>query len=220
MALRLLDLYCGAGGAAEGYRRAGFEILGVDIDPQPRYPFDFVQLDAIALLEDLGPAAAKEYDAIHASPPCQGYSVANNVRSWTYPLLIAETRRLLKATGLPYVIENVPGAPLRATTMLCGTMFGRRFSKHRYFETNWPISRLSSPCAHMGTMKSGALIDTLRSKGHRPWSADEVRWVLDVPWMTGLETRQAIPPVYTEWIGAQLREHLEWVGLNVAKAPA
>ena len=149
--MRLLDLYCGAGGAAVGYHRAGFdEIVGVDIAPQPRYPFEFVQADALEFLAEHG----HEFDAIHASPPCQGYSIMHNLpwlRGRDYPLLILPTIEMLEALGKPYVVENVMGARHGSATLrkrgleahglkagwLCGTMFGLPFYRHRLFATNW-----------------------------------------------------------------------------------
>ena len=149
--MRLLDLFCGAGGAAFGYHRAGFdEIVGVDIAPQPRYPFEFVQADALEYVADHG----YEFDAIHASPPCQGYSIMHNLpwlRGKEYPLLILPTIEMLEGLGKPYVVENVMGARHGSKTLkkrgleahglkagwLCGTMFGLPFYRHRLFATNW-----------------------------------------------------------------------------------
>ena len=149
--MRLLDLFCGAGGAAVGYHRAGFdEIVGVDIAPQPRYPFEFVHADALEYLAEHG----HDYEAIHASPPCQGYSIMHNLpwlRGREYPLLILPTIEMLEALGKPYVVENVMGARHGSKTVqkrgleahglkagwLCGTMFGLPFYRHRLFATNW-----------------------------------------------------------------------------------
>ena len=153
--MRLLDLFCGAGGAAMGYSRAGFdEIIGVDIAPQPRYPFEFVQADALEYLAEHG------HDAIHASPPCQGYSIMHNLpwlRGREYPLLIKPTRDLMIHVGKPWVLENVMGAKWGCKNLenisrligyditdhgmkanwLCGAMFGKPFYRHRLFATNW-----------------------------------------------------------------------------------
>ena len=132
---RLLDLYCGAGGAAKGYADCGFEVTGVDIRPQANYPFPFIQDDALEYL----PKHGLDYDAYHASPPCQGYSIMRNLpwlKDKEYPMLIESTRELLNETGKPWVIENVMGAKL-AAGFLCGTMFGKRFYRHRAFEANW-----------------------------------------------------------------------------------
>lgn len=140
--MRLLDLYCKAGGAGEGYHRAGFEVVGVDIEPQKRYPHKFHQADAIEYLME----HYREFDAVHASPPCQGYCALKHLSTKEHVMLLPHTRDALDLTGLPYVIENTPGAPIRATMMLCGTMFGLKtpcgaeVQRHRYFETNWPLS--------------------------------------------------------------------------------
>jgi DNA (cytosine-5)-methyltransferase 1 len=149
--VRLLDLYCGGGGAAMGYHQAGFDdITGVDIAPQPRYPFAFVQADALEYLAEHG----HEYDLVHASPPCQGYSIMNNLpwlKDREYPLLILPTIEMLEGLGKPYVLENVMGARHGAKGLakrgieahglqagwLCGTMFGLPFYRHRLFATNW-----------------------------------------------------------------------------------
>ena len=137
--MRLLDLFCGAGGAAVGYHRAGFtEIVGVDLAEQKRYPFEFVRGDALSYLAEHG----HEFDAIHASPPCQSYSdLANRNRNGdAWPRLIEPVRDILSRTGLPYVIENVEGAPMLNAVVLCGTMFTElRVIRHRLFEANFPI---------------------------------------------------------------------------------
>lgn len=195
---RLLDLFSGAGGAAVGYHRAGFDVVGVDIAPQPRYPFKFVQGHA------LGPGALfgwpLPFDAVHASPPCQAWSRAT---AWSgdraaHPKLIEPTRGLLRVTGLPYVIENVQEArhELHDPIMLCGSQFGIRVQSHRYFEIEPPVFELMPPCHHRAS-------DASRDHGAKqPESV--FRDALDCPWMTVHEAREAIPPAYTEWIGAHL----------------
>ena len=168
--MRLLDLYCGAGGAAVGYHRAGFdEIVGVDIAPQPHYPFEFVQADALEFLADHG----HEFDAIHASPPCQGYSIMHNLpwlRGRDYPLLILPTIEMLEALGKPYVVENVMGARHGSKTLkkrgleahglkagwLCGAMFGLPFYRHRLFATNWLWLAPGHP-KHVGVIRPGPM---------------------------------------------------------------
>ena len=199
----LLDLFCGAGGAAMGYHRAGFDVIGVDINPQPHYPFTFWQTDAFTDCIPYPPPAA-----IHASPPCQAYSSATR-NDIEYPDLVADTRRLLESTGLPYVIENVPGAPLNDPTVLCGSMFGmRRIRRHRLFETNFPLS-VPSPCQHdsqrdvMNVTGHGEQGNTRRTGAH--WGADARREAMGIDWMTRDELSQSIPPAYTEYIGTQLQ---------------
>lgn len=203
---RLLDLFCGAGGAAMGYHRAGFDVVGVDINPQPNYPFEFHQADAmgwLAMLADCAAAgdardsgrASLGFDAVHASPPCQAYA---NVTSWRgskflHPDLLPEVRRLLDEIGLPYVIENVPGAPMHPTYILCGSMFGLPIRRHRWFLMNPPVMALVPSCAH----KPSDL--AFEHKNERAY-AD----AMGCDWMTAVEGRQAIPPAYTEWIGRQL----------------
>src|SRR5271157_4967892 len=132
---RLLDLFCCAGGAGVGYRRAGFEVVGVDIEPQPNYPFPFIQANALALDHEF----IASFDAVHASPPCQSYSdlAKRNRNADAWPRLVEPVRDMLIRSGLPYIIENVEGAPLRNPVVLCGTMFkGLRVIRHRLFEAN------------------------------------------------------------------------------------
>ena len=193
--MRLLDLFCGAGGAGMGYHRAGFEVTGVDIKPQPRYPFTFIQGDALEYLA----AHGAEYDVIHASPPCQFYSqIQHIVRSKDkWPELIEPVRELLIASGKPYIIENVEGAPLKIDMMLCGSMFGLGMIRHRIFETNFNLFSLMPPCNHHADM-------------YDPWhygtnQREEMSAGMGIDWfMTREEVREAIPPAYTEWIGRQL----------------
>lgn len=189
---RLLDLFCGAGGASMGYHRAGCDVVGVDITPQPRYPFEFHQADAMTFPLD-------GFDAIHASPPCQAYASVTDWRGRraSHPDLIADTRDSLNAKGRPWVIENVPEAPILAHYLLCGSMFGLRIRRHRAFETNWTALAMAWPCYH----KRDALPFT--HKGERAF-AD----AMGCEWLSAREARQAIPPAYTEHIGTQLLDHL------------
>jgi DNA (cytosine-5)-methyltransferase 1 len=212
---RLLDLFCGAGGAAMGYHRAGFDVVGVDNRPQPRYPFEFVQDDALEYLDHVHPvagmAAAPRFDAIHASPPCQAYSVLRRANPGAeYPDLVAPTRELLEQTGLPWVIENVTAAPSRSGVVLCGSMFGLPIWRHRTFESS---HLLLTPafCDHQP--------DAITVTGHSPqqWlggsrktvSRERYEAAMGIDWMTTAELVQAIPPAYTELIGQQLLAHLE-----------
>jgi len=212
---RLLDLFCGAGGAAVGYHRAGCDVTGVDIAPQPHYPYEFHQADALTFPLD-------GYDAVHASPPCQAYSVLRRANPEAeYEDLIGPTRALLEQIGLPWVIENVPGSPTRHLTVLCGSMFGlgangRQLRRHRNFETSFPV--LSPPCRHEGeaigvygggpvgryTFENGAKKDYYHRRGGYQGTADEKAQAMDIDWMNGREINQAIPPAYTEFIGGQL----------------
>jgi DNA (cytosine-5)-methyltransferase 1 len=209
--MRLLDLYCGAGGAAMGYYRAGFdEIVGVDLAPQPRYPFTFIQADALEYLSQHG----HEFDAIHASPPCQAYVQRNKNLLTKHPRLIEPTRDALVAVGKPYVIENVEGSPLRSPVRLCGTMFGLLVLRHRLFEgTNLPL--LTPPCTHWGSVASGdfAAVYGRGGKGHRhgrgirdPKSEKGPNWseAMGINWMDDAMLSQAIPPAYTQFIGEAL----------------
>lgn len=217
---RLLDLFCGAGGAAVGYDRAGFDVTGVDIEPQPRYPFRFVQADAMLILEALANAGrqATTYDAIHASPPCQAYSAMRT--TWNarkdHPDLLPPARELLKRIGLPHVIENVPGAPMAPLLLMCGSAFGLgipgyQLRRHRWFEVSgfWAMS---PPCQHRGPVigiygDHGR--DRRRKEGHgRYFTLDERKAAMGIDWMARDELDQAIPPAYAEFIGRALLERL------------
>jgi DNA (cytosine-5)-methyltransferase 1 len=205
---RLLDLFCGAGGCAVGYHRAGFtDITGVDIAPQPRYPFDFVQTDALDYLRSIIESGeVEQYDLIHASPPCQAYSVTNSLTKRDHPELIESIRELLKATGKPYVIENVSGAPLINPVLLIGTMFGLKTVRRRLFECSFDVPfRLAPPPPTQ--RKLGRAIqegDFIQVVGNFS-GAEYARRAMGIDWMTRTELAQAIPPTYTEWIGQQMQ---------------
>lgn len=203
--MRLLDLYCGAGGAAMGYHRAGFdEIVGVDIAPQKNYPFTFVESDAIEYAEQYG----WRFDVIHASPPCQLFSNATPVKyrarhkNWITP-----TREAIAALGKPYVIENVPGArkELYMPIRLCGSMFGLPIRRHRYFET-LPQLEVPMECDHHGPIVyiSGSTGNSNSTFRRRDASKAQKVAAIDIDWMVTKELDQAIPPAYTEWIGRQI----------------
>lgn len=207
----LLDLFCCAGGAGEGYRRAGFDVTGVDIEPQPNNPHRFVQGDALEYLE----AHGNEYDAIHGSPPCQGYSKLRQMHpKRKYPLLIDALREKLTRLGKPYVIENVQTAPLQRYSdlfgghgvVLCGSMFGlgvaRGFlRRHRIFEASFSI--VQPPCNHRGPAV-GVYGHGGHSGKHRMLYRDEASKAMGIDWMSRDEMSQAIPPAYTEYIGRYL----------------
>jgi DNA (cytosine-5)-methyltransferase 1 len=209
---RLLDLFCGAGGAAMGYHRAGFDVVGVDIAPQPNYPFEFHQGDAMTYELD-------GFDAIHASPPCQQFSQMSKCRpglAATYPDLVAPTRRRLIATGMPYIIENVVGAPLLDPIMICGSGLGMTLQRHRLFESN--VALWSVPCAHgqnawnpaygHATGRKRRRVPVIGEWRIRPELQNEA---MGIDWMTLTELSEAIPPAYTEHIGAQLLAHVRAV---------
>jgi DNA (cytosine-5)-methyltransferase 1 len=209
---RLLDLMCGAGGAGKGYDEAGFEVVGVDIKPMPRYPFEFHQADAMTF-------PLSGFDAIAASPPCQMYSRALKHLSAPQPMLIDAMRERLIANGAPWIIENVEGSPLPTSStlfgqhgvMLCGTAFGMRSYRHRLFETSFPVH--GPGCAHQRpalnphNAKARELIYEEFGRGdpEKVWRRD-----MGVEWMSRYEAREAIPPAFTRFLGAQLMNHLGW----------
>ncbi len=206
--MRLLDLFCGAGGSAVGYNRAGFdEIVGVDNRPMPRYPFTFVLGDALDYCREHG----HEFDAIHASPPCQAYSIAARGTGRTYPDLLPITREVLMQTGRPWVIENVPGAPMRADFVLCGCQFDLRLRRKRLFETSWNGFELRPPCQHLEPVPSvvghGTPTWVRERLGYNPTIID-YRACMGIEWMNRDELSQAIPPAYTEWLGRRLLENI------------
>jgi len=223
--LRLLDLFCCAGGAGEGYRRAGFEVTGVDIERQPNNPHTVVQADALAYLADHG----SEYDAIHASPPCQGYSKLRAMHPGkAYPMLIEPVRDMLRAIGKPYVIENVEGAPLQKYSdlfgshgvVLCGTMFGLgvergHLRRHRIFETSFPVRQPA--CNHRGPAV-GVYGHGGHTGKHRMLCREEAALALGIDWMNRDEMCQAVPPAYTEFLGRALMRVCEAHNPDVPRA--
>lgn len=208
---RLLDLFCGAGGCSMGYHRAGFDVVGVDIKPEPRYPFTFIQGDALEYVREHG----REFDAIHASPPCQAYSVTRNLTKRVHLELIPATRAALQATGKPYAIENVPGSPLGESgylVILCGTMFGlvtpdgrAEIRRHRLFECSfWP--GLQPQCRHASPRE--ALTVTGHSAHGASYTKAAAARRASVICVAGALS-QAIPPAYTEWLGRRMLAELE-----------
>ena len=217
---RLLDLFCCAGGAAAGYHDAGFEVTGVDIVEQPNYPFDFICTDAMSLDERfLG-----EFDAIHASPPCQAYSVTakRTGRGAEWPMLIEPARKMLRETDLPYVIENVVGAPLEDPIMLCGTMFPNlRVIRHRLFESNFDIPvpphmphrdhplchTLDKRKSHYG--KTDEWVHYVQVTGGGNCTISAARDAMGIDWMTKKEINEAIPSAYAKHVGRALMAHIK-----------
>ena len=196
-----------------GYYRAGFEVVGVDIAFQKNYPFEFRQADALEYCRKHG----HEFDAIHASPPCQAYSMANNIHGKTdHPDLVAETREVLVASGLPYIIENVPGAPLQNPALVCGLSLGLNVKRHRLFESN--VLLFGTQCGNhdgdwlciFGNSVRRRCHVSGRAKGGGPRCLratapiSEGRAAMGIEWMNRNELSQAIPPAYTEYLGRQL----------------
>lgn len=208
---RLLDLFCGAGGASMGYHRAGFEVVGVDIDPQPYYPFEFYRRDAMTFPLD-------GFDAIHASPPCQSYSTMSNRHGSKQLELIPPVRERMMDTGLPYVIENVEGAKphMVEAFRLTGEMFGLRTHRARYFETNVLMLIPNTP-----RRQKNAVAIYGKNDNRRLWtrkdgtelrvasSLEEAQEAMGMDWADWHGTKEAIPPAYTEFIGRQLIDFLE-----------
>ncbi len=205
--LKLLDLFCGGGGAAKGYHDAGFEVVGVDNKPQPHYPYKMVVADALMYAVVFG----RQFDAIHASPVCKGYSTITPDKS-KHKKGIAITRRVLQWIGKPYIIENVPGARHEMVNplMLCGTMFGLLTLRHRYFESDPQLWFAPSPCKHTRpVVKHGRPPD--RDKHYHGISGhfSDVEFgqiAMDINWLGQTGLAQAIPPAYTSWYGEQFME--------------
>jgi len=217
---RLLDLFCCAGGAGVGYNKAGFEVVGVDINPQPNYPLPFIQADALTL----DPKFIALFDAIHASPPCQSYSdlAKRNGNGDKWPRLIEPIREVLRRSGLPYVIENVEGAPLLNPVVLCGTMFsGLRVIRHRLFEANFEIVQpdhkkhpkvhtFDKRKSHFG--KTNEWKNFVQVSGGGNCTLAAARDAMGIDWMTKGEINESIPPAYAEFVGRQLKQHLALLG--------
>ena len=218
--MRALDLFCGAGGVSMGLHRAGFDVTGVDLKPQPRYPFRFVQADALHPPFDL-----TQFDFIWASPPCQAHTSLKTMHNAKeHPDLIPQTRAMLQASGRPWAMENVPGAPMHRSALLCGTMFGLGYGdaelrRHRVFETSWLA--LTPSCLHGNRPVVGVYGGHLRNrrrsfgvygegcrdsrrkfdKGQPDFTVEHGREAMGIDWMTLAELCQAIPPAYSEFLG-------------------
>jgi DNA (cytosine-5)-methyltransferase 1 len=207
--MKLLDLYCKAGGASKGYADAGFEVTGVDIKKQKRYPYTFIQADCLEILKDLD--YLRTFDVIAASPPCQTHSATKHLRvaqgkTTDKVDLIPQTREALIASGKPYVIENVPGAPLIDPVQFCGSYFGLKVRRHRLFESNLPI--IGSGCKHKEQGRPvgiyGSMRDEIPGGGHTAKTIEQAREAMGIDWMIWGELVEAIPPIYTYEIGKQL----------------
>lgn len=207
---KLLDLFCGAGGAAMGYHLAGFDVVGVDVNPQPRYPFEFVRGDALGFLATRG----HEFDVIHASPPCHDHTAlksraGHDGTGWLLPA----TRTALSQLDRPWVIENVPGSNLRVDLVLCGAMFGLRTYRHRHFEiSGFSAIRPTHPRHAVRTAPQRGRRAAWNAGYHITITGDVGTYCgpegMGIDWMTGAELSQAIPPAYTRFIGEQLIERL------------
>lgn len=226
--MKLLDLFCCAGGCSKGFADAGFEVYGVDIEAQPNYPYPFFQGDALDVLRRLLDGEGitfsngetlylEDFAATHASPPCQAFSLASlyqgiEQRAEKYLDLVDPTRQLLEAAGLPYVIENVEGAPLRRDLVLCGEMFGLRVHRHRIFELGGWFAMQPRHAPHR---LKGALHNCHIEEGHARQVAgnyanhEDASDAMGIDWMNRSELPQAIPPAYTEFIGEQLISHIK-----------
>jgi DNA (cytosine-5)-methyltransferase 1 len=208
---RALDLFCGAGGASMGLHRAGFDVMGVDINPMPRYPFLFLKADAMcARIDELG-----WFDFVWASPPCQKFSpLARREDLSHYPDLIDPVRAKLIQAGIPYVIENVPSAPIRKDLMLCGAMFGLRSYRHRHFECSFPVDQ---PEHHKHLIRVNRRGENRKEHwangGFLTITGDVGTYcgpeAMGIDWMSGDEMSEAIPPAYAEFIGRAAIAHIQ-----------
>lgn len=229
--LKVLDLFCKAGGCSRGYEMAGFEPTGVDIEPQKRYPYEFIQADALEVLKDHD--FLDKFAFIHASPPCQCYSVTKHLSNGKHPDLVGPVRELLLATGKSYVIENVVGAPLVHPVRLCGSSFGLDLRRHRLFESDlflrgsqckhgWQTPRFPGCSGWSGDRTKPSTVIQVCGRGGRRIAAvkrsalviadsdytvmnvDAWRRAMEIDWMTRDELAQAIPPAYTRFLGEQI----------------
>lgn len=207
--MKLLDLYSKGGGAGYGYHLAGFEVVGVDIKKQKRFPFEFIQADAIEVLKDKD--FISKFDVIHASPPCQTHSATKHLRiaqgkSTDKIDLIPETRELLIESEKPYVIENVPGAPLINPVQICGSWFDLKVRRHRLFESNMPL--IGTGCKHKEQGRPvgiyGSMRDEIPGGGHTAKSIEQAREAMGIDWLLWGELVEAIPPAYTKHLGDQI----------------
>lgn len=212
MPIKVLDLFCGAGGASKGYADAGFEVIGVDNKPHKDYPFQMFVLDAMDLVKQ----DFDQYDLIHASPPCQPFTSLMKLakaqgKTTNKADLLEPTRALLQASGKPYVIENVVGAPLIDPVQLCGSSFGLKVRRHRLFESNLPLK--GSICDHKAQGRPigvyGSMRDQIPNGGRTADSVEQARKAMGIDWaMKWGDLVEAIPPAYTHYLGLQIRELL------------
>lgn len=201
--LTALDLFCCQGGASQGLAAAGFRVVGVDIKPQPNYPFPFIQADALSVVH-------RGFNFVWASPPCQAHTRAQRIQNNEHPELIAPIRELLRRMGVPYCIENVVGAPLKNPIMLCGNMFGLQTYRHRLFECSFPINEPAheeheAPNRKMGRpVRDGEMMHIVGNFS----GVDRARKIMGTHWMNRDGLREAIPPAYAEYIGRAAIQHI------------
>jgi DNA (cytosine-5)-methyltransferase 1 len=207
--MKLLDLYCGVGGASVGYARAGFEVTGIDLKHGKRYPYTYIRADVLEIIKDID--YLRQFDVIHASPPCQTHSITQHLRnaqgkSTSKIDLIPQTRQALIESGVNYIIENVPGSPLIDPVQLCGSSFGLKVRRHRLFESNMPIK--GSVCNHKLQGRPigvyGSLNDEIPKGGKTATTIDEARKAMDMDWAIWTELVEAIPPAFTQYLGEQI----------------
>ena len=207
--MKLLDLYCGVGGASVGYARAGFEVIGIDLKHGKRYPYTYIRADVLEVIKDID--YLRQFDVIHASPPCQTHSITQHLRnaqgkSTSKIDLIPQTRQALIESGVNYIIENVPGSPLIDPVQLCGSSFGLKVRRHRLFESNMPIK--GSVCNHKLQGRPigvyGSLNDEIPKGGKTATTIDEARKAMDMDWAIWTELVEAIPPAFTQYLGEQI----------------
>ena len=210
--MKLLDLFCGVGGASVGYAEAGFQVHGVDLKHGKRYPFIYTRANVLDILKDQ--EFINQFDVIHASPPCQTHSITKHLRnaqgkSTSKVDLIPETRAALIASGKPYIIENVPGSPLINPIQLCGSSFNLKVRRHRLFESNMPLQ--GSVCDHKRQGRPigvyGSLNDEIPQGGKTAATIDQARKAMGMDWAIWTELVEAIPPAFTKYLGEQLRRH-------------
>jgi DNA (cytosine-5)-methyltransferase 1 len=211
--MKLLDLFCGAGGASKGYAMAGFEVHGVDLKHGKRYPYTYLRADALDVLRN--DEFIQQFDVIHASPPCQTFSITQHLRNaqgnTTSKLdLLEPVRNLLLASGKPYVIENVKGAPLIHPAQVCGSSFNLKVRRHRLFESNMAVK--GTVCKHKEQGRPvgiyGSMRDEIPQGGHTAKTMEQANESMGIDWMIWKELVEAIPPLYTEYIGRQVMERL------------
>jgi DNA (cytosine-5)-methyltransferase 1 len=207
--MKLLDLYCGVGGASVGYARAGFEVTGIDLKHGKRYPYTYIRADVLEVIKDID--YLRQFDVIHASPPCQTHSITQHLRnaqgkSTSKIDLIPQTRQALIESGVNYIIENVPNSPLIDPVQLCGSSFGLKVRRHRLFESNMPIK--GSVCNHKLQGRPigvyGSLNDEIPKGGKTATTIDEARKAMDMDWAIWTELVEAIPPAFTQYLGEQI----------------